>query len=558
MLNHLKIAARLLIGFGFLMLIVAGLSGLSMYTSRSALERFSNTARLVGNQVVEQRIEISAALARLALWQTLADGNQSHWAEADANFKRSSDDLATLKSETYDPARSAMVQKLGADIEAYQRISAKFKSLGGMNPALATADGQSIIAEAAPAAGRIFENGETLKRDYGDAAERATKELIDQLGLASTTSLIIGIVSFLIGSGLSVLIARGISSPLRSLTATMTSLSKGDLGTELPAIKDRSELGAMADVLVVFKDNMVEAARLRSEQESLRQSSAEARRSAMAAMATRFETSVGGIVTSVASQATELQATAQAMAEGAEETSRQAGTVSSASEQATQNVQTVAAAAEELTASVTEILKQVSQSTRMIQEAVSEADAADHDIKGLESAVQKIGQVVDLIKGIAGQTNLLALNATIEAARAGEAGKGFAVVASEVKALASQTAQATNDITLQITAIQQATRASVLKVQGIVERIGRVSESSTAIAAAVEEQGAATQEIARNVAEAARGTGEVSTNIAGVNTSAHQSGVAATQLVGSAGTLSENSETLRTQVEVFLLEVRAA
>jgi methyl-accepting chemotaxis protein len=231
--------------------------------------------------------------------------------------------------------------------------------------------------------------------------------------------------------------------------------------------------------------------------------------------------------------------------------------VAAASEQAMRNVNTVAASTEELSASVREILQQVTQSTQLTRDTVNEANAAEHGMKALASAMDRIGQVVGLISGIAGQTNLLALNATIEAARAGDAGKGFAVVASEVKALANQTARATQEISSQIAAIQEATQDSMRSVQGIVTLIGRVSEATT-IASAVEEQGAATAEIARNVSEAARGTGEVSANIASVDTAARQTGVAASELLASASNLSQNGEALKTQVDVFLLEVRAA
>jgi len=218
----------------------------------------------------------------------------------------------------------------------------------------------------------------------------------------------------------------------------------------------------------------------------------------------------------------------------------------------------LAAAVEELNASIGEIAQQVNQSAKIAGAAVDQANSANSEVQGLALAAQKIGDVVKLISEIAAQTNLLALNATIEAARAGEAGRGFAVVASEVKALASQTSKATDEISAQIGAIQGATQSSVEAIQGITTTIGRVNEIASAIAAAVEEQGAATREIARNVAEAARGTGEVSENISGVNEAARETGVSATRVVDSAAALSRNGETLKVQVDSFLREVRAA
>jgi methyl-accepting chemotaxis protein len=278
----------------------------------------------------------------------------------------------------------------------------------------------------------------------------------------------------------------------------------------------------------------------------------------LSSLAEAFDRSVRAVVDGVASAATELHATAKSMAATAEESSRQSAAVAAASEQATQNVNAVASATEELSTSVREISQQVGQSSRVIADAVTQASATNGQVQGLDAAVQKIGDVIKLINEIASQTNLLALNATIEAARAGDAGKGFAVVASEVKALANQTAKATEEIAAQISAIQQATRLSVHSIEAITETITRVNETATAIASAVEEQGAATQEIARNVTEAAKGTTQVTANIASVNAAAQQTGAASSQVLSSANELSRSSETLRTEVDAFLREVKAA
>jgi methyl-accepting chemotaxis protein len=271
-----------------------------------------------------------------------------------------------------------------------------------------------------------------------------------------------------------------------------------------------------------------------------------------------FEASITGVVDSVASAATELRSTAQAMAATSEETTRQSTTVAAASEQATQNVQTVASAAEELSASIREISQQVTQASAVIQEGVRQAVASNEQVQGLVATAEKIGDVVEIISGIAGQTNLLALNATIEAARAGDAGKGFAVVASEVKALANQTAKATDEIAAQIRSIQEATQLAVHSIQGVTGTIEKINETATAIASAVEEQGAATQEISRNVLQAAQGTQEVSSNIASVSEAAQQTGTAATQVLTSAGELSQNGEALKMKMHAFLRDVRAA
>jgi hypothetical protein len=274
-------------------------------------------------------------------------------------------------------------------------------------------------------------------------------------------------------------------------------------------------------------------------------------------LANKFEASVGGLVDGVSSSATQLQSTAQSMANTAEQTSRQLAVVASASDETTQNVQTVASATEQLAASIGEIGSQVTESSRIVGTAVGQASETNAMIQSLSVAAQKIGDVVRLINDIAGQTNLLALNATIEAARAGDAGKGFAVVASEVKTLATQTATATDEIATQIRAIQDATASSVNAIQDISQTINRVNEISTTIAAAVREQAAATHEISRNVQQAAQGTTEVSSNIGSVTNAAKQTGDAAGHVQTSATELAKNGGLLKLQVADFLRTVRA-
>ena len=276
------------------------------------------------------------------------------------------------------------------------------------------------------------------------------------------------------------------------------------------------------------------------------------------ALAGTFQSKIGPLVDSVGRQATSLKDTATTMAAAAEETSDQAGMVTTAAEQASVNVQTVAAATEELHSSVAEISRQVGHSTQITRAAVEAAHRSNATVQGLSVAAQKIGDVVKLISDIASQTNLLALNATIEAARAGEAGKGFAVVASEVKSLANQTAKATENIAAQVAAMQAATTEAVQSIEGISSTINTISEIATAIASAVEEQGAATQEIARNVQEASRGTDIVSSSIGSVSRAAGNTGASAVLLLTSANDLGVQAETLRTDVGAFLSNIQAA
>jgi methyl-accepting chemotaxis protein len=353
------------------------------------------------------------------------------------------------------------------------------------------------------------------------------------------------------------LINRRIATPMTAMTASMRRLADGDTAVAIIGTGRGDEIGAMAQAVQVFKDNAIAVARLQDEQEALKRQAEAEKRQALEALAAGFEASVQGIVAAVSASATEMEKTAEAMSATAEETSRQATVVGGAAEEASTNVETVATASEELSSSISEISRQVAQAASIAGKAAEESKQTDETVNGLSQAAQKIGEVVALITNIASQTNLLALNATIEAARAGEAGKGFAVVASEVKSLATQTAKATDEIRGQIDTIQGETRNAVAAIQHIGGTIGEINEIATAIAAAVEEQGAATQEIARNIQQAAAGTGQVSANIGGVASAAGETGAAATQVLASAGDLALQSERLRGEVDKFLAGIRA-
>jgi len=285
---------------------------------------------------------------------------------------------------------------------------------------------------------------------------------------------------------------------------------------------------------------------------------AKQRKADMHRLADGFEAAVGRIVETVSSASKELEASAGTLTSTAERAQEVTTMVAAASEEASTNVQSVASATEEMASSVNEISRQVQESARMASDAVGQARATTDRVSELSKAASRIGDVVELINTIAGQTNLLALNATIEAARAGEAGRGFAVVASEVKALAEQTSKATGEIGQQISGIQSATQDSVNAIKEISGTIEKLSEISSTIAAAVEEQGAATQEISRNVQQAAQGTQQVSSNITDVQRGASETGSASSQVLSAAQTLSGDSQRLKQEVSKFLDSVRAA
>ncbi len=376
-------------------------------------------------------------------------------------------------------------------------------------------------------------------------------------GFVQTALLAAAICAGLVGL-IVVLVRAIVSRPLAEMTTAMASLAKNDTSVVVPGLVRTDEIGAMAASVQVFKENAVEKRQMIAEQDALKAKVEEERRAAMAALAVTFEADVNAIVDGLVAGAGEMQSTSHTMSATAEETGRQATAVASASEQASANVETVAAAAEELAASIREIARQISQSAAMSRAAAEQALSTQSEVRNLANAAEKIGTVVDLINDIATQTNLLALNATIEAARAGDAGKGFAVVAQEVKTLANQTAKATEEISAQIAAVRTEIGGTVTAIEAITETIGQIDHIAAAVAAAVEEQQAATAEIARNVEQASLGTREVASNIAGVTEAADQTGASAAQVLATAGALNRQAEKLTAAMAKFITEIRGA
>ncbi|MGP8123180.1 MAG: methyl-accepting chemotaxis protein [Xanthobacteraceae bacterium] len=559
-LNNLPIGAKVgvLVAIALLGLCAAGLEA----------------ARLMSSEILQSRIDQTHAIVDIG--RSLATGLQ---AQVDAG---------QLTKEAAIQEFSKRAQSLKYDngsgyVFAYTMdgltISSPDPKQIGTNRLDVQANGRALTRELRDG---IAAKGEvTLRYEYNKPGE---KELVRKLSYAVAVpgwnmfvgtgaylddldaklspivwSLGIALLAIAVVTGLGAwFVARSISLPLTHLGDSMRKLAEGDLDAPVQGAGRRDEIGKMADAVQVFKDNAIRIHAMEQKEADAKAQTAAERRATMIALADGFENSVNGVVRAVATSAADMQATAERMTSTAGDASQRAATVSSVSEKALGNVQTVAAAAEELSASVTEISRQVAQSNEIARRAVDEAQQTNSTVQLLSGGAEKIGAVVQLIQTIAEQTNLLALNATIEAARAGEAGRGFAVVASEVKALATQTAKATEEISAQVTNMQSTTGAAVAAIQGIAGTIGKMSEIAVTISSAVEEQGAATREIARNIQSAAEGSSDITNHIGGVSAAASATGDAATQVLDGARELDHQAGMLRTAVDQFLSQVRAA
>ncbi|RCK45383.1 methyl-accepting chemotaxis protein [Thalassospira profundimaris] len=551
--NNLKISTKVFGGFGMVLLLLAGIALLGVLSIASVSDDFVRYRQVALQSNQAGRVQANLLEARVSVKDYLLTGSA---ASANKVKERLASTLA-LNEELFahlsEPERKAVVEDAEKNLKIYAETFDRILSMPADDPnRIDLVNG--TLDRVGPIIAADLENLKlSVKAEQDELGPHATKAAL-QSELLTT---ILSVIAVALGCFAAWLIGAGISKPIRLITATMNDLAGGDKQADIPCQDRGDEIGEMSRAVLVFKENMIKADELAAQEvEAARKREERARK--ISELTSGFDADISEVLKTLASAATEMQATATGMSSTAEQTSRQSGIVAAAAEQASTNVQTVASATEQLSASIAEINQQVSQSTAVAGRAVDDAEKTNAQVRGLAEAAQKIGDVVGLISDIAEQTNLLALNATIEAARAGDAGKGFAVVAAEVKNLATATSRATEDITAQITGIQNETEGAVTAIAAISTTIAEISEISSAIASAVEEQGAATLEITRNVQEASVGTSDVTTNIVSVNEAAGSTGVAAEQVLGAAGELSKESEILRTKVEQFLNSVRAA
>ena len=544
----LPLLAFLALGIGLAGAV--GLRSLSAFSQLAGLAEQTIEADTVSREARDRFERGEALLARILAMTDLIDPGK-----VESDFKATAAELATNLDRLAAAALSArMSEKSRAAAAEAARWQADAEILLGIRR-----------AREIPTMEMMGRHSVRLRSQLNDAVALAAEEA--RVGMSTAGAALAWQIWLVLGFGLlaaglgaagAIWLAGSLSKPLIRLADDAGNLAAGDLAVNVTGLERRDEVGAMAAAVQVFKESLLRACQMEADTALARAGVEAQRRAATRDLADDFERAVGHVIGTVAAASSALRETAEAMTTTARRTVDRSSAVSVAAGEAATNANAVAAATEKLGSSVREIGRRVDGSAALARAAVAEAGQSATLVRDLSAEAALIGDVLGTISTIAAQTNLLALNATIEAARAGPAGRGFAVVAAEVKALAAQTAKATNEIGSQITRIQDATCGSVSVIEGIAARIREISDSATSIATAVEEQGAATQEIARNVGHAAAGANRVNTHIADVADAAETTGSAAAQVFASASDLSRQSEHLGAAVAQFLATVRAA
>jgi methyl-accepting chemotaxis protein len=385
-----------------------------------------------------------------------------------------------------------------------------------------------------------------------------TAELDGMLWQALSAMALAAAIAALLVLGMTMVLVRRVTRPLKAVAATLTALAEGNTNVEVHNADRHDEIGMIARTVGVFRTNRIQHTQLEAERISTEKLAMDRRLVERNRFVEEFRTKIGGIIERVLDSSGRFEKDAQRLSQTAHTTAEMSGQSADASRQASEHVRSAAAASNELSQSIVEISRRVQESNGITADAVKQAGATDQRMAELSAAGDRIGEVLKLITSIAAQTNLLALNATIEAARAGDAGRGFAVVAQEVKNLSGQTARATGEISGHIANMQRATGESVSAIRAIGTTIERISGITTSISSAVEQQGTATQSIAQGVQAAARGTLDVADNVERAAGTARETGTTSGMMLKSAQELSEVSTHLKAEVEKFLDSVRAA
>lgn len=558
MLAAISIRAKILIVVALLATVAATLGAMGTLSIRRVAGETETVATIA--------MRLSLAGEAKAHWLSYAreieflpldmseEARRDHETLALSERKAFDEKMAGLKASIVNPDGKRNLASIETALAQYEPT---YEAVKTQSRARAFEQATETAISAAPLVAEVLKNLNEISDRNEVWAEQAIAEAHDQAETSANSMIAIAIGGVILGSLSGLAIALyGITRPMLSLEQAMSAVAGGQYSLTVPHRARRDEIGRLAQALEMFREAGLDRVRLEKQQEEMRIAAERDKKQALTELAATFETEIGGIVTSVSASAAQLSEAAQGLADSSNAAGSEAGSAAQASSETTASVQAVAAAAEELSASIGEISRQVARSSEIAASASRNARSTNETVAALADTASKIGAVVRLIQDIAAQTNLLALNATIEAARAGAAGKGFAVVAAEVKALADQTAKATEEIGQQIGAIQTQTDGAVSAIRDIGGTIEEINAIASGIAAAVEEQSAATAEIARNVQQAAGGTANVAARINDVSAAVDATNTHVEHVSAAAGSLRDQAGVLSKQVDRFVAALR--
>lgn len=559
-LRDLKIGVKVNLAMGMLTIVaivmaVMGLSSMSVY--QSEVENMGVSAkRAVLSEQINGLINAVVMDSR-GIYMARDAAEVEKFAKSMTESLNTLDQRLTAYEAVIDPAVAAEMRDAVTRGREFIRFRTDMANVGRSEGAAAA---RVVGDNDANRANRKAFNDVMIKLSQKQVAavNTAIVDLDDFGNSMRLTLLLVAAIGVISSVGFAMwLVSRRVTYPLGTVTGVVRQMAEGDLHATVPETDRKDEIGQIAQALEQFKRGLLEAKRLEAEQKA-EQAAKEERRQRLERLTTDFASKLGDVSAALARSATDMRSSAAGLTGAAKAAAAQAAQVANASDESAAGVQSVAAATEEINASIAEIARQVVEASNVARSAVEDAGETTRTMDGLQGAATRIEEVVGLIQGIAAQTNLLALNATIEAARAGEAGKGFAVVASEVKALATQTGKATEDITSQVASIQRETTAAVTAIARIASTIDKIGAITTALAAAIEQQQASTNEISRTVQDVANGTQAVCDAVQGVSQAAANTGGAASAVEGTASDVTRQSVVLNTEVDQFVKTIMAA
>ncbi len=557
MFYNLRIGKKLIIVFGLLIALLVASAIATVFSVQRAQQAAEGTKRVQDILTSLDVVHAEANKQLMVIRGLLLTGDRQNITAFQQSVDLMEAELAGIKTRLTTSDAAALLtqyEKQSVDWRAIARQQIQLMrqplTVDEARIIEANGTGQTYLDDIASTYDALRKVADTVFAQYRADSELAFEILLITAIVGSLLGIVIAVIAYF-------LLNNSISKPIVAITDTMEALSGGAYEVGVPGTGRRDEVGSMAETLESFRKGLIEARTLQ-EQADARQKADLERAERIRKITEDFESDAEEMTSIVSAASTELEQTAQSLNQLAEDSTRRAAIVAASSEETSNSTETVATASTELSASIAEITQQMASANSLARETQQQAQQTEQEVRNLAVVTEKIGEVVSLIRDISEQTNLLALNATIESARAGEAGKGFAVVANEVKALAGQTGNATEQIARQIADVQQRTTSAVDAIVLIARKVDDVLEVAAAVAAATEEQYSATNEISRNVEEVSGAARDVSENIGQVSAAAEQTDEASQELLSTSKELSQQAAGLKSRVERFLQDIRAA